>query len=102
MSEKEFFKMYLKALEKTLASEEESDDFQETDHYDFFDGEDDISAIEKFELENYNKYKLFFDNSHGYFDARNHNFLSDGQISLSEFREKLLERIKMYKTVFDI
>jgi hypothetical protein len=37
----------------------------------------------------------------GYFYARNHNVLTDGKISLIEYKQKLLERIKMYKMLFD-
>jgi hypothetical protein len=38
MTEKDFFNKYIIALQKSLTFDEESDDFQETNHYDIFDG----------------------------------------------------------------
>ncbi|SFQ02159.1 hypothetical protein SAMN04515674_108186 [Pseudarcicella hirudinis] len=59
MEDKEFFRIYLEALDKALANDEVNFGFNIYYSYDYIEEETVLKQIENFEEENYNRFKFF-------------------------------------------
>ncbi|RFS17095.1 hypothetical protein [Emticicia sp. C21] len=100
MEDKEFFEIYINALEKALNNDEVNYGFSVYAPYDYIDDDALLKRLEKFESDNYNRFSHFFDLIAFYFDAKSHYFDTVGKYSVEEYREKVIKELNTIKEKF--
>lgn len=100
MEDKEFFDIYLEALNKALDNDNVNYGFSVYNPNDYIEDELLLKKLESFEEMNYERFKNFFDLVSFYFDAKSHYFDSVGKFSIDEYRKKLIEASDTIKKRF--
>lgn len=99
MNDKDFFRYYIPALEKSI-SLENNEDYSVNGPDWFIENNELRDELDAFEIANYNRFKVLFDMVACFLDARAHNFDTIEDISLPEFKQKLELEILAYKKRF--
>ncbi len=102
MKEKEFFRIYIPALEKALLEDNINYGFSVLAPDWYIEDEDIRKEIYLFEETYFENYKDLFQNVALYFDAKSHGFNKINGILVSKFKEVLHEIISEYKKKFQI
>ena len=102
MNEKEFFSLYIPALEQALLNDDTNDDFSVLGPDWFVKDKSKLEKIYSFEDENFEKYKSLFQNVAYYFGAKSHNFNTINGIKKEIFKNNLGVEILKLKKKYNI
>lgn len=100
MEVKEFYIIYLSALEEALANDHINNGFL-VKGPDFYIDDRYLISIENF-IDQRSNYVDFLDNVAYYFDAKSHNFPSINDILITDYRESIIKEMKEIRFKYNI
>ena len=100
MTESDFFKFYLPALEKALEIENTRKGFDVLGPSWFISDNTMRESLDLFEQSNFINHKYLFESVALYFDAVSHGFQEVNGLSLEQFKTNLNDLIDSYKKKF--
>lgn len=102
MKKKEFFKVYIWALEKALENDNINHGYMVSGPEWYIDDQDLRNQMDLFEESNFERYRSLFEKVAIYFDAKSHYFNEIGQINIEKYKDILQKEILAFKKKFDM